>query len=251
MEGQIEEITYTVDMVIPFVPKGATPEDGNDYLVTIKDVLKNGNYKAENGIASVGYTLDGATGTIEVPVTTISDTSESIVVPLDQFIKNADGVITNENADKTITLTYVATGKGSVIENTATPCVWGVDRTPSSFKVVTGKIQVTKLGATEDVKLKDAEFVIINKDGQFALLDGTNTLTVDTTVQPSKVYLQGGIDTVVTVSLQTLQLAPRVSTLDIDDDRMLDLNDGLQLDVMPIDKPALQLNDIGGAESAE
>lgn len=174
---QIEEITYTVDMVIPFVPKGATPEDGNDYLVTIKDVLKNGNYKAENGIASVGYTLDGATGTIEVPVTTISDTSESIVVPLDQFIKNSDGVITNENADKTITLTYVATGKGSVIENTATPCVWGVDRTPSSFKVVTGKIQVTKLGATEDVKLKDAEFVIINKDGQFALLDGTNTLT--------------------------------------------------------------------------
>lgn len=172
----IEDITYTVDVVIPFVPKGATPADGNDYLVTIKDVLKNGNYKAENGIASVGYTLDRVSGTIEVPVTTISDTSESIVVPLDQFIKNADGVITNENADKTITLTYVATGKGSVIDNTVTPSVWGVDRTPSSYKVVTGKIQVTKFGATESVKLKDAKFVIL-KGTQYAQLSNDGVLT--------------------------------------------------------------------------
>ena len=98
---------------------------------------------------------------------------------------------------------------------------------------------------TLDEPIVGGQYIDFMRDGlpPITPFDGTNTLTVDTTVQPSKVYLQGGIDTVVTVSLQTLQLAPRVSTLDIDD--------GLQLDVMPIDKPALQLNDIGGAESAE
>lgn len=185
---QFEDIEYTVKAVIPFVPKGAVPEQG-EYLVTIKDVLNNGHYVATDGKVSVSYTLDGATGTIEVPVTTISETSESVLVPLDQFIKNADGIITNENADKTIELKYVVKGDGEVIDNTATPAVWGVDRTPSSFKVVTGRIQITKFGETEDVKLKDAEFVIINKDGKFAVLDDTNTLTgwADTTEAATKI----------------------------------------------------------------
>lgn len=95
---------------------------------------------------------------------------------------------------------------------------------------------------TLDEPLAGEQYIDFMRDGlpPITPFDGTNILTVDTTVQPSKVYLQGGIDMVVTVSLQTLQLAPRVSTLDIDD--------GLQLDVMPIDKPALQLNDISEAQ---
>ena len=118
---------------------------------------------------------------------------------------------------------------------------------------------------TLDTPLAGGQYIDFMRDSlpPITPFDGTNILTVGTTVQPSKVYLQGGIDTVVTVSLQTLQLAPRVSTLDIDDGLQLDvmpidkpalqLNDisEAQLDVMPVDKPALQLNDIGGAESAE
>jgi hypothetical protein len=99
-----------------------------------------------------------------------------------------------------------------------------------------------------DEPLAGGQYIDFMRDGlpPITPFDGTNILTVDTTVQPSKVYLQGSIDTVANVSLQTLQLAPQVSMLDIDD--------GLQLDVMPVEIP-VQLNEIsptiGGDESAK
>ena len=93
---------------------------------------------------------------------------------------------------------------------------------------------------TLDEPIVGGQYIDFMRDGlpPITPFDGTNILAFDATVQPSKVYLQGGIDMVVTVSLQTLQLAPRVSTLDIDDDRMLDIT--------PIEKPTLQFNDLGG-----
>lgn len=57
-------------------------------------------------------------------------------------------------------------------------------------------------------------------------LSGTNELSVGTTVQPSKIYLQGNISEIETVSAQSLQASPRT------------------LDVMPIDRDEFQINDI-------
>lgn len=79
---------------------------------------------------------------------------------------------------------------------------------------------------------------------------GENSITVNTSVQPLKVYLQGNISVEETpsASLQSLNLSPNLQTTDLN-------NDEMSLDVMPIDSPHLQLNDIsetiGGEESAE
>ena len=79
-------------------------------------------------------------------------------------------------------------------------------------------------------------------------LSGTNTLSVGTTVQPSKVYLQGNISVDETQSASLQSLSPQNL-------KTMDSNDEVSLDVMPIDSPNLQLNDIsetvGGEESAE
>lgn len=67
---------------------------------------------------------------------------------------------------------------------------------------------------------------------------GTNTLSVGTTVQPSKVYLQGKISEAKTVSAEPVQTnVQSLQPLSLD-------NDDLQLDVMPIDKSEFQINDI-------
>ena len=73
-------------------------------------------------------------------------------------------------------------------------------------------------------------------------INGTNVLSVDTTVQPAKIYLQGGIEEMpVSLQMQSLQ----------DFQNTMDFNDGeYSLDVMPIRNPNLQLN-VGGVESAE
>ena len=74
-------------------------------------------------------------------------------------------------------------------------------------------------------------------------IDGTNVLSVNTGIQPASVYLQGSIKEIPATSLQTLSLNSRNSEIMNFDD--------VSLDVMPIDKPALNLNSIGGGESAE
>ena len=78
-------------------------------------------------------------------------------------------------------------------------------------------------------------------------IDGTNVLLVNTTVQPEKVYVQGNIEEIVTASLQTLN----TNLQNLQTDWKIENS----LDVMPIERPNLQLNDIsetvGGEEVAE
>ena len=100
------------------------------------------------------------------------------------------------------------------------------------------------LGADEYVDFREQK----NDSGDIVLMpavitiNGTNVLSVDTTVQPAKIYLQGGIEEMpVSLQMQSLQ----------DFQNTMDFNDGeYSLDVMPIDTPNLQLN-VGGVESAE
>ena len=78
--------------------------------------------------------------------------------------------------------------------------------------------------------------------------EGENSIDFSSTIKPSKVYLQGNIsvDEIQSASLQSL--SPQSL-------KTMDSNDEMSLDVMPIDSPNLQLNDIsetvGGEESAE
>lgn len=74
-------------------------------------------------------------------------------------------------------------------------------------------------------------------------INGISVLSVNTAVQPEKVYVQGNIEEIQATPLQTLNLNSRNSEIMNFDD--------VSLDVMPIEKPALNLNSIGGGESAE
>ena len=83
-------------------------------------------------------------------------------------------------------------------------------------------------------------------------IDGTNVLFVNTEVQPGKVYVQGNIEEIVTASLQTLN----TNLQNLQTDWQIENS----LDVMPIERPNLQLdvttptvnlNELGGGESAE
>ena len=86
-----------------------------------------------------------------------------------------------------------------------------------------------------------------NSDGDIVLMpalstaNGKNIISVETETQPSKIYLQGSVEEIPSVSLQPLNL--NLQTMELGND--------LQLDVMPIEKPALNLNEVGGDESAE
>ena len=77
-------------------------------------------------------------------------------------------------------------------------------------------------------------------------IDGTNVLFVNTEVQPGKVYVQGNVEEIVTVSVQSLNVNLQNSA---QQDWQIE-NENL-LDVMPIERPNLQLNSVGGDESAE
>lgn len=77
-------------------------------------------------------------------------------------------------------------------------------------------------------------------------IDGTNVLFVNTEVQPGKVYVQGNVEEIVTISVQSLNA--NLQNLAQQDWQIENEN---SLDVMPIDKPVLNLNNIGGGESAE
>ena len=80
-------------------------------------------------------------------------------------------------------------------------------------------------------------------------IDGTNVLFVNTEVQPGKVYVQGNIEEIVTASLQTLN----TNLQNLQTDWQIENS----LDVMPIERPNLQLdvttptvnlNELGGGE---
>ena len=87
-------------------------------------------------------------------------------------------------------------------------------------------------------------------------ISGTNIITVETTVQPSKIWIQGNISEIETVPVQALQANMRsLQPLSLDDEDLefdvMPTDNDLQPDVMPIEKPVLNLNDVSEIENAE
>ena len=79
----------------------------------------------------------------------------------------------------------------------------------------------------------------------------TNTLSVGTTVQPSKIWIQGNVSE---MPAQNLNFSPQsLQTFNLSENpQMLEFeNNSLQPDVMPIEKPVLNLNDVSEIENAE
>lgn len=76
------------------------------------------------------------------------------------------------------------------------------------------------------------------------IISGTNIISVDTEVQPSRIYLQGNIAEVQAVSLS--MLSPKMANISTEFD-----GDELPHDVMPMEISDLELNNIGGDENAE
>ncbi len=181
---QTEDVVYTVKTVMPYVPAGAVADETTGYLVSIKDTLTGGKYKATNNKLAVAYTMGNNSGTINVDVVANNDGTESCVVPLDQFI-TTDGK--NGNAGKEIILTYSANITALVMDNEAIPNYWGHNGTPSTFKVVTGEVEITKLNENNK-PLAGAQFVILKGD-KYATLDKDGKLTgwVDTIEAASKI----------------------------------------------------------------
>ena len=88
------------------------------------------------------------------------------------------------------------------------------------------------------------------------IAEGTNTLSIGTAVQPSKIWIQGNISEIETASVQALQANMQsLQPLSIDDENLeLDVmptDNDLQLDVKPIEKPVLNLNNVSEIENAE
>ena len=73
-------------------------------------------------------------------------------------------------------------------------------------------------------------------------IDDTNIITVDTETQPSKIYLQGNIEEIETVSAETQALQTNIQSL-----QPLLLDENAELDVMPSDN----LETTGDEENAE
>jgi fimbrial isopeptide formation D2 family protein/LPXTG-motif cell wall-anchored protein len=185
---QTDEVTYTVKTAMPYVPAGAVADETTGYLVSIKDTLTGGKYKATNNKMSVGYTMGSTAGTIEVDVIANADGTESCIIPLDQFI-TTDGK--NGNAGKEIILTYTANITAEVMDNEAVPNYWGHEDKETSFTVVTGKIIITKTDE-ENKPLAEAQFVIL-KGNKYATLDDSKKLTgwVDTIEEATKITTSG------------------------------------------------------------
>ena len=70
-------------------------------------------------------------------------------------------------------------------------------------------------------------------------INGISVLSVNTAVQPEKVYVQGNVEQIVTASLQTLNT--NLQNLQTD----WQIENENSLDVMP-EKPVLNLNEVGG-----
>ena len=84
---------------------------------------------------------------------------------------------------------------------------------------------------------------------EIAVYDGENEISVDTTVQPSKVYLQGNISEAEVLSSRSLQASPQMLNLQPFDRSEFQLNDFYS--ETPIENPKLELETIGDDENAE
>ena len=157
-----DEVTYTLTATVPYQAKGATA------TLKINDELTGGSYKVDaNGKTAVTLKV----GEDEKPALAIEPKDNKLTIDLTSLITE-----NNDNANKTVTLTYVATVTGTTINNTASINNNPVPTTVTSY---TGQLKITKMneaGSNSPKALAGAGFVVVNAEGKYAKLTN-NVLT--------------------------------------------------------------------------
>lgn len=157
-----DEVTYTLTATVPYQAKGATA------TLVINDELTGGIYKVD---------ADGKTAvTLKVgedvkPALAIKPEDNKLTIDLTSLITED-----NDNANKKVTLTYVAIVTGTTINNKASINNNPVPTTVTSY---TGKLKITKMneaGSNSPKALAGAGFVVVNAEGKYATLTN-NVLT--------------------------------------------------------------------------
>ena len=169
-----DEITYTVTATVPYIPALGEDETVTNISFAINDKISGANYKAENEKLAVVVKLDG------VVLTDIT----SVDVDDNAFSLNLSSLVDaeNTNANKTLTVEYVAVATSIEINNEAYPTINGNDfNTDNGYETTkiytySGKISITKYDEDNN-KLAGAEFVVKNSEGKFATLDNNDQLT--------------------------------------------------------------------------
>ena len=157
-----DEVTYTLTATVPYQAEGATA------TLVINDELTGGKYKVD---------ADGKTAvTLKVgedvkPALAIKPEDNKLTIDLTSLITED-----NDNANKKVTLTYVAIVTGTTINNKASINNNPVPTTVTSY---TGKLKITKMneaGSNSPKALAGAGFVVVNAEGKYATLTN-NVLT--------------------------------------------------------------------------
>lgn len=157
-----DEVTYTLTATVPYQAKGATA------TLVIKDELTGGSYKVDaNGKTAVTLKV----GDDVKPDLAIAPEDNKLTIDLTSLITE-----NNDNANKTVTLTYVAIVTGTTINNKASINNNPVPTTVTSY---TGQLKITKMnevGSNSPEALAGAGFVVVNAEGKYATLTN-NVLT--------------------------------------------------------------------------
>lgn len=157
-----DEVTYTLTATVPYQAKGATA------TLVIKDELTGGSYKVDaNGKTAVTLKV----GDDVKPGLAIAPEDNKLTIDLTSLITE-----NNDNANKTVTLTYVAIVTGTTINNKASINNNPVPTTVTSY---TGQLKITKMnevGSNSPEALAGAGFVVVNAEGKYATLTN-NVLT--------------------------------------------------------------------------
>ena len=120
--------------------------------------------------------------------------------------------------------------------------------------------QTTNLYLPEQIKMvgDEAEYIDFREqkqhfaDGTSAdvtlpaipILFNTNTLSVGTTVQPSKIWIQGNVSEILPVSASLNSIPQSLRMIDLSKDKVSEPeNEDLQLDIVPVEKYVINLKD--------
>ncbi len=154
-----QEITYQVEARIPYI------SIDSDTRFTITDELTGGQYKVgEDEKASVKVSLLDEPMKIKPEATA---NGQKLVIDL------TDLTAGNTNANAVVTLTYTVIVTDKIINNIAYPGDYKNEATP--VDAYASEITITKYGVaaegTTAPKLEGAEFVIINADEKYAVIE--------------------------------------------------------------------------------
>ena len=167
------------------------PSEVSSFILT--DVLTGATYTKEN----TSVIIDGVDGNLANSTVSYNEAG-NMVINLNNYLSNAG---------KKVTITYTATIKSTIVNNTVTPNDGDHEYTTATDRIDTGAIKLTKTGVGDyEDGLNDADFVVyredkkflnIKEDGTYEWVDEQNNAKIFTTAKVGEddgVILIEGLD---------------------------------------------------------